>query len=118
MAAEPETPKGDQYLLTPEWKKMVDDRLKKLGKTRMWLADQVGARRSAVTKLLHPDRRTSSLVPAVCRALDLPMPQETLASPDEGELLERYRSLPKRFRKAMLDFARSLGEDDDAKGEG
>jgi hypothetical protein len=60
--------------MTPEWKRSVDARLKALGKTRVWLAQQLGTGKSTVTQMLGPRQTASVHVDATCDVMSIPPP--------------------------------------------
>lgn len=94
-------PKGEQTLTTPEWKRDVQARLDELGRTRSWLAAELGTTRSAVTKMLDPARYTSSLVRDVCRILSISPPTEEV-SQQEQHALRLLRSFTPELRATAL----------------
>lgn len=101
-------PKGEQHLMTPEWKKAVQDELHRRGETRSWLAAQLGVSRSAVTKMLDPGRFTSSLVGRTSDLLGVAPPWEEIPTPEIAEAVQILKALDRDLQKAAVAQLRAL----------
>lgn len=107
MPVHRDPPKGDQWLLTPDWKALVKHRLGEMGRTQMWLSKQLGVDRSAITKMLKSGH-TSSLVPTVCEVLGIPPPMQEVRTSDEAAVLRIFRELPEPLRPAVLSILEGM----------
>jgi len=86
-------PDEPKMQMTEDWKKAVDRALEQQGKTRSWLADELGVDKGAVTRMLSPDQNTSSMVKRVCELLGLPEPVAEIKEQWEHEVLSDLRQL-------------------------
>lgn len=100
---------GELRQLTPEWKSAVIARLGAIGQTKSWLAEQVGADKSAITVLLRPATTVSRLVAPVSTVLEIPLPLIG-ASLDESDIIEMVGRLDEDDRAMAIDFIKRLGK--------
>jgi hypothetical protein len=106
-------PKGSKTQLTPAWKQLVRDKLRELGRDHRWLAAQVGADGSGITRMLSDEQQTSSLVTDVCRVLGIAQPIAVIEGQDEHEAIDLFRRLSPRDRRHVLqtmELLRSKGD--------
>lgn len=98
---------GQLQQLTPEWREAVVARLAELGRSRTWLAAQVGADKSAITVLLRPSTTVSRLVGPVSRALEI-APPLIGADIDHSDIVDLVGQLSDDDRALAIDFLRRL----------
>ena len=100
---------GQLQQITPEWREAVVARLAELGRSRTWLAGQVGADKSAITVLLRPSTTVSRLVGPVSHALSV-APPLIGADLDQSDIVELVGRLDDNDRALAIDFLRRLSE--------
>ena len=91
-------PGGAKREMTTAWKRAVDQKLLDAGKTRAWLAEELGVDKGAITRMLSDEQQTSSMVDDVCKLLDLPPPTLPISSFDEKNVVEGWRKLNEEDR--------------------
>lgn len=100
-------PDGPVSEMTPEWKAAVEARLDEWGKTKAWLADQVGVDKSAITVMLRPATMTSRLVKPVSLALKLDEPVIGVDS-ESNDVLLLVSQLTPESRALAINLLKSL----------
>jgi hypothetical protein len=96
--------RGPRYLMTSDWKALVIERMRERGINRTQLAKLAGVTKGAITTMLSDGQATSIAVPAVARALGLPMP----IAHDDDELVALVQGLDPDNKRLVLDLARKL----------
>ena len=100
--------RGPRREMTGPWKASVVARLAELGQTRVWLAEQIGAKSGAsITQMLGDEQQASVWVDSVCRALNIPPPAVGVDGL-EREALEILKSLSPEDREHALALLRRL----------
>jgi hypothetical protein len=94
--------------MTEQWKRSVDARLREIGKTRAWLAEQVGARKSAITTMLGSKQRVSGLVDTVCRVLEIEPPTIGVPAGLVEEAIDLLRALPEEEQQHFVAILRGM----------
>lgn len=99
-------PKGVRYPMTPEWKALVKRRLQELDMTQSALADEANVSAGTITLMLRddPDQPSSVAVPAVCKALGIPMPAMDL--PDR--VSKAVRALDEKTQLTILQLVEDI----------
>lgn len=77
----------------------------KRGKIR--LAEEVGCKKSQVTKILQGGQHNSRYAPRIAEVLGIPLPGAPLDD-DVAELVELLLALPTKDRAMVIDMARRL----------
>lgn len=93
--------KGRKRQLSDEWKSRVKSRLSELGHDYRWLETKIGASSGAVSRMLTA-QNTSSLMEAVCSALDIAPPTTEVHNEDELRLVEGFRRMTPEQRAHLL----------------
>jgi hypothetical protein len=90
--------KGPAYLITPDWRKAVLERMVAKGWNKAELARQLGCSRTAVTDMLT-DGQTSTLVPEVEKSLGLPISMINIGA--ESGLHQHVGPTAERLRRPL-----------------
>lgn len=92
-----------RFQMTPAWKASVKEKLAERGMTKSDLAAAIGVSKSVITLMLGK-QTSSGYVPAVCRAIGVPMP--VLGANDD--LLAVFGKLSPEDQKTLLLMARRM----------
>lgn len=92
--------------MTPEWKALVRRRLAELDMTQSALAEAAGVSPATITLMLRedPDQPSSVAVPAVAKALGIPMPSFDL--PDR--VSKAVRALDEKTQLSILQLVEDI----------
>ena len=99
--------------MTPAWKATVELALKERGKSRAWLAKQIGVGRGHITQLFAVNedgsmyRVASELVPRICEVLDIPPPlvdTPPVTEPRDARIAELLREAPDALKDAVIEI--------------
>ena len=85
-------PDGLKRQMTPAWKDLVRARLGALGRSEMWLEQQLSRGKGTISRMLN-EGNTSSLVDPICEILSIPEPLAEVRTADELEMLATFRRL-------------------------
>jgi ribosome-binding protein aMBF1 (putative translation factor) len=100
-------PKGVMWVVSPTWKREVQDAMASKGISRAELSRLINVSDAAITILFRPSTKQSRLVPAINRALGLTPPTQSSGEADGQltELHEIWPDLDDEARRALLVMA-------------
>lgn len=102
----PLNPRFHAYVMTALGR-TIKSRLKALGKTQAWLAEQVGVSENAVSKWIKTGKNSRENLKRTADALEISVAQ--LLDPHPvPELDERWHSFPPSLKRRVLDLVDEL----------
>ena len=110
MASRPKENKHPLLEVTDAWRRSVDRALKQIGKSRKWLADEVGSPGSGITNILNGISEESTYVQPISEVLAVALPAYGSIETEKAvkNMIRLRDEDPKRFSEICEDLSRAL----------